>query len=68
MIWVLVVYVKETKDGTEENTIAPQHIQEQAMIQEKVTSDELLQESEKEKVAAGKTGYTDRMSVVEVEV
>lgn len=52
MIWVLIFIVPETNYFTEENTIAPQRVQEEAVTHGKITQEQLDQEVEKDKIAA----------------
>ena len=52
MIWVLIFIVPETNYFKEENTIAPQHVQEEFVTHGKITQEQLDQEAEKDKIAA----------------
>lgn len=53
MIWVLVFHVKESNYFTEENVIAPHHVEEEATIIGRITREQLEAELRKEKVARG---------------
>lgn len=51
MVYVLVVYVKETNYFTEENVIAPLSVEEQARVAGLVTEEQIESEAAKNKVA-----------------
>ncbi|KAI1618725.1 hypothetical protein EDD36DRAFT_402388 [Exophiala viscosa] len=52
MIWVLIYIVPETNYFMEENTIAPQQVQEEFVTHGKITQEQLNEEVEKDKIAA----------------
>ncbi|KAK5028879.1 hypothetical protein LTS07_006259 [Exophiala sideris] len=52
MIWVLIFIVPETNYFKEENTIAPQDVQEDFVTHGKITQEQLDQEVEKDKIAS----------------
>lgn len=51
MVYVLVVYVKETNYFTEENVIAPLSVEEQARVAGLVTEEQIESEAAKNKAA-----------------
>ncbi|EFQ96815.1 hypothetical protein MGYG_08738 [Nannizzia gypsea CBS 118893] len=51
MVYVLIVYVKETNYFTEENVIAPLSVEEQARVAGLVTEEQIQSEATKNKVA-----------------
>jgi hypothetical protein len=59
MFWILVFHVKETNYFGEENTIAPRHVEQEAVLEGRVTDDQITKEHEKEMIVGGsplKTG------------
>ena len=51
MVYVLVIYVKETNYFTEENVIAPLSVEEQARVAGLVTEEQIDSEAAKNKAA-----------------
>lgn len=53
MFWSLIFHVKESDYFNEENTIAPHHVEEEAVVEGQITQEQLERELRKEKIAAG---------------